>query len=151
MVTTRYSDQQGSKSRQKEMRLYKQWHRPMSKRFIKPPYSMPRVTSIDSDYCRQPTAIVLSNKADKLRSTYRGSIYSKKNLNSLLDLLSIPQSGGKNVKCFGGIIGCKDKTSSWHLNGFPNGSNVESTVQYRGKTHRYAVHRQKTKQKHFST
>ena len=28
------SDQQGSKSRQKVMRLYKQWHRPMSKRFI---------------------------------------------------------------------------------------------------------------------
>ena len=36
MVTTRYSDQQGSKSRQKVMRLYKQWHRPISKRFIKP-------------------------------------------------------------------------------------------------------------------
>ena len=31
MVTTRFSDQQGSKSRQKLMRLYKQWHRPMSK------------------------------------------------------------------------------------------------------------------------
>ena len=26
-----------------------------------------------------------------------------------LDLLSIPQSGGKMSKCFGGIIGCKDK------------------------------------------
>ena len=37
MVTTRYSDQQGFKSRQKVMRLYKQWHRPISKRFIKPP------------------------------------------------------------------------------------------------------------------
>ena len=32
MVTTRYSDQQGSKSRQKVMRLYKQWHRAISKR-----------------------------------------------------------------------------------------------------------------------
>ena len=40
MVTTRYSDQQGSKSRQKVMRLYKQWHRPISKGFIKPPYSI---------------------------------------------------------------------------------------------------------------
>ena len=30
MVTTRYSDQQGSKSRQKVMPLYKQWHRPIS-------------------------------------------------------------------------------------------------------------------------
>ena len=47
MVTTRYSDQQGSKSRQKVMRLYKRWHRPISKRFIKPPYSIreqPRLT-----------------------------------------------------------------------------------------------------------
>ena len=37
MGTTRYSDQQGSKSRQKVMRLYKRWHRPITKRFIKPP------------------------------------------------------------------------------------------------------------------
>ena len=60
MVTTRYSDQQGSKSRQKVMRLYKQWHRPTSKRFIKPPYSISRATSIDSDCCRLPTISVLS-------------------------------------------------------------------------------------------
>ena len=26
----------------------------------------------------------------------------------------------------GGIMGCKYKTSSWHLNGFPDGSNIES-------------------------
>ena len=37
MVTTRYSDQQRSKSRQNVMRLYKRWHRPITKRFIKPP------------------------------------------------------------------------------------------------------------------
>ena len=29
-----------------------------------------------------------------------------------LDLLSIPQSGGNMLNCSGGIIGCKDKTSS---------------------------------------
>ena len=34
MVTTRFSDQQGSKSRQKFMRLYKQRHRPTSIRFM---------------------------------------------------------------------------------------------------------------------
>ena len=28
----------------------------------------------------------------------------------------------------GGIIGCKYKTSSWNLNGFPNGSNIRSTA-----------------------
>ena len=57
------------------------------------------------------------------------------NLNaSSLDLLSIPQSGGKMSKRLGGVIGCKDKTS------FPDGSNIGSTVKYRGETHRYAVH-----------
>ena len=35
---------------------------------------------------------------------------------------------GENVKTLGGIIGCKYKTSSWHLNGFPDGSNIGSTV-----------------------
>ena len=68
MVITRYSDQQGSKSRQKVMRLYKQWHRPISKRFIKPPYSISRATSIDSECCRLPTTSVLSKKPEKLRS-----------------------------------------------------------------------------------
>ena len=40
----------------------------------------------------------------------------------------------------GGIIGCKDKTSSWHLTGFPNGSKIGSTVSCRGENHRYTVH-----------
>ena len=54
----------------------------------------------------------------------------KKNQNAPIDLLSIPQSGGKMSKRLGGIIGCKYKTSSWHLNGFPYyyGSNIGSTV-----------------------
>ena len=44
------------------------------------------------------------------------------------------------LKRLGGIIGCKDKkTSSWHLNGFPDGSNIGSTEQYRGETHRYTA------------
>ena len=64
MMTTRYSDQQGSKSRQKVMRLYKQWHRPISKRLIKPPYSISRATSIDSECCRLPTTSVLSKKTE---------------------------------------------------------------------------------------
>ena len=68
MVTIRYSDQQGSKSRRKVMRLYKQWDRPISKRFIKPPYSISRAASIDLDCCRLPTTSVLSNIADELRS-----------------------------------------------------------------------------------
>ena len=91
MVATRYSDQQRSKSRQNVMRLYKQWHRPMSKRFIKPPYSISRAASIDSDCCRLPTINVISNKANKLHSNQFGStrpsfsrphiVQSKKNRN----------------------------------------------------------------------
>ena len=37
-------------------------------------------------------------------------------------------------KRLGGIKGCKYKTSSWHLNGFPDRNNIiGSTVQYRGE------------------
>ena len=66
MVTTQYSDQQASKSRQIFMRLYKQWHRPISKRFIKPPYSISRATSIDSECCRLPTTSVLNKKKENI-------------------------------------------------------------------------------------
>ena len=60
----------------------------------------------------------------------------KKNLNASRP--SEHPTQGENVsKCLGGIIGCKGKTSSWHLNGFPSGSNIPnvssigSTVKYR--------------------
>ena len=40
-----------------------------------------------------------------------------------------PSVRGKEMsKRLGGIISCKNITSSWHLNGFPDGSNIESTV-----------------------
>ena len=42
-------------------------------------------------------------------------------------------------KHLGGIIGCKDKTSSWYFNGFPDGSNIGSTVSCRGEAHSYTV------------
>ena len=42
------------------------------------------------------------------------------------------------IYCY--IIGCKDKTTTWYLNGFPDGSNLGSTVQCRGEAHRYTVH-----------
>ena len=69
MVTTRYSDQQRSKSRQKVMRHCKQWHRPMSQQSIKLLYCIiSRATSIDLNCCRFSTTSVLSNKAGQLRS-----------------------------------------------------------------------------------
>ena len=50
------------KNKQKVMRLCKRWCRPISKRFIKPPYSISRAASIDSDCCRLPTTSVFSKK-----------------------------------------------------------------------------------------
>ena len=38
-------------------------------------------------------------------------MFLRKNLNASIDLLSIPQSGGRMSRRLGGIIGCKDKTS----------------------------------------
>ena len=47
----------------------------------------------------------------------------KKKLNALRPS-EHPPVRGKMSKHLGGIIGCKYKTSSWHLNGFPDGSNI---------------------------
>ena len=53
--------------------------------------------------------------------------FFKKNLNASRSS-EHPSQGEKMSKRVGGIIGCKYKTSSWHLNGFPDGSNIGSTV-----------------------
>ena len=39
-----------------------------------------------------------------------------------------PVMGEKKSKRLGGIKGCKSKTSSWHLNRFPDADNIGSTV-----------------------
>ena len=39
-----------------------------------------------------------------------------------------PSEHKKMSKRLGGIKDCKYKTSSWHLNGFPDGNNIGSTV-----------------------
>ena len=88
MVTTRYSDQQGSKSRQKVMQLYKRWHRPITKRFIKHPLlhiyrEQPRSTRIVVAYPRPAFSAtnrtnsfqpVLINKSKFLKATHRTKI-----------------------------------------------------------------------------
>ena len=43
-------------------------------------------------------------------------------------ILYCSSQGGKLSKRLGGNMGCKDKTSSWHLIGFSDGSNIGSTV-----------------------
>ena len=45
--------------------------------------------------------------------------FLKKNQNAPRPSEHPPVRGEKTSKRLGGIIGCKYKTSSWHLNGFP--------------------------------
>ena len=52
----------------------------------------------------------------------------KKNLNAPRLSEHSPVRGKECQKRLDGIIGSKDKTSSWHLIGFPNGSNIELKV-----------------------
>ena len=52
----------------------------------------------------------------------------KKNQNAPRPSEHPPVRGEKMSKRLGGIKGCKYKTSSWHLNGFPFGGNIGSTV-----------------------
>ena len=92
MVTTRYSDQQGSKLRQKVMRLGKQWHRPISKRFIKPPYSISRAASIDSDCCRLPTTSVLNGQTTLQPALINKSKFRKATHRTKIRKIEIPRS-----------------------------------------------------------
>ena len=66
--------------------------------------------------------------------------FLKKNLNASRPSEHPSVREGEISKRLGGIIGCKDKTSSWHLIEFPDGSNIGSTVSCRGETHRYTVY-----------
>ena len=64
-----------------------------------------------------------------MRGYFLFNIALKKHLNASKPPEHPPVRGGEMSKRLGGIIGCKDKTSSWHLIGFPDGgSNIESTV-----------------------
>ena len=62
------------------------------------------------------------------RGMYRDSSPSfKENLNASRPF-EHPIQGENMSKRLGGIIDCKDKNSSWYLNGIPDGSNIGSTV-----------------------
>ena len=47
----------------------------------------------------------------------------KKNQNAPRPSEHPPVRGGEMSKRLGGIKGCKYRTSSWHINGFPDGNN----------------------------
>ena len=68
--------------------------------------------------------------------------FLKKNQNAPRPSEHLPVRRENMSRRLGGIKGCKYKTSSWHLNGFPDGNNIGSTVLYRGEAHRYTVHLQ---------
>ena len=78
---------------------------------------------------RDGTAESVSRDQIFRRERGQGSIYFlKKNQNAPRPSEHPPVRGGKKLKRLGGIKGCKYKTSSWHLNGFPDGNYVGSTV-----------------------
>ena len=54
--------------------------------------------------------------------------YLKKNQSTPRPSEHPPVMGDKMSKRLGGIKGCKYKTSSWHLNRFPDADNIGSTV-----------------------
>ena len=55
-------------------------------------------------------------------------LYLKKNQSAPRPSEHPPVMGGEVSKRLGGIKGCKYKTSSWHLNRFPDADNIGSTV-----------------------
>ena len=56
-------------------------------------------------------------------------LFLKKNQNASRPSEHPPVRGEKMSKRLGGIKDCKYKTSSWHLNGFPDdGNSIGSTV-----------------------
>ena len=60
---------------------------------------------------------------------YRVFCFLNKNQNAPRASEHPPVRGEKMSKRLGGIKGCKYKTFSWHLNGFPDdGNNIGSTV-----------------------
>ena len=52
----------------------------------------------------------------------------KKNLNASRSSEHPTQGAEMSKRLVGGIIVCKDKTSSWHLNGFPSGGNWVNSI-----------------------
>ena len=78
-------------------------------------------------------AAVHLERHEKIRDIFCGTsvcccCYLKKNQNAPRPSVHPPVMGEKMSKRLGGIKGCKYKTSSWHLNRFPDADNIGSTV-----------------------
>ena len=57
-------------------------------------------------------------------------LFKEKSERMYVNLLSIPQPGGKMSKRLVGIMGCKYKTSLWHFSRIPDGIIVTLGQQY---------------------
>ena len=100
---------------------------------------VPRNNGVEADKCflvgREVTTTYILyferikiNKSIFVALSYLFSYFLKKNQNAPRRSEHPPVKGGEMSKRLGGIEGCKYKTSSWHLNGFPDGNNIGSTV-----------------------
>ena len=69
-----------------------------------------------------------SRRATASNCLCQSTRFLKKNLNASRSS-EHPPVRGKMSKRLGGIIGCRYKTSSWHLNGFPDGSNIDFLLE----------------------
>ena len=84
------------------------------------------MASVDPNH---DTLFVFSSSDDKSSGGYKNeACILKKNQNTPRPSEHPPVRGIFFFKTFRWDQGCKYKTSSWHLNGFPDGSNIGSTV-----------------------
>ena len=88
--------------------------------------SVVSATSVDS--LRFEIEVGLTAAAVIVGFNLRRESFLKKNPKAPRPSKHPPVRGGGMSKRLGGIKGCKYKISSWHLNGFPYGGNIGSTV-----------------------
>ena len=65
---------------------------------------------------------------EDVKIKFRTHLFLKKNQSAPRPSEHPPVMGEKMSKRLGGIKRCKYKTSSWHLNRFPDADNIGSTV-----------------------
>ena len=79
-----------------------------------PPVSVPQAA-------REANLLKLKKNQNARRPSKHPPVRGKKKNMNASRPSEHPTQRGKMSKRLGGIIGCKDKTSSWHLNGLPSG------------------------------
>ena len=141
MVTTRYSNQQGSKSREKvtlqaiALTNIKTVHQ--TSLYIESNLDRLGLLSHDQRSQQQTGSWSQTSAFPSETSRFKPVILAhggisvrglRENRNAPRPSEHPPVRGKKMSKRLGGIKGCKYKTSSWHLNGFPYGGNIGSTV-----------------------